>query len=76
MDLHIFVDRNHAGNKWTRKSRTRFMIFVNMSLINWYSMKQSTIETSVFGAKFAAMNIGVKTLHAIQYKLRIMGGDT
>ena len=31
------------------------------------------IETSVFDAQFVAMKVGVDTLYAIQYKLRIMG---
>ena len=49
------------------------MIYINMSLINWYSGKQSTIETTVFGTEFVAMKASVDTLHAIQYKLRMMG---
>ena len=49
------------------------MICMNMSLINWYSMKQSAIETSVFSAKFVAMKGGVKTWLAIRYKLRMTG---
>ena len=46
---------------------------MNMSLIYWYSKKQSTIETSVFGTEFVAMKVGIKTLCAIQYKLRMVG---
>ena len=61
----MFIDSNHAGNKQARMLRTRFMINMNMSLINWYSKKQSTIETTVFGTGFAAMKVGVETLHAI-----------
>ena len=49
------------------------MIYMNMSLINLYSKKQSTIKTSVFVTKFVAMKDGIKTLHAIQCKLRMMG---
>ena len=69
----MFVDSNHAENKGTRRSRTRFMIYMNMSLINWYSTKQSTMAPSVFGAEFVAMKVRIKTLHAIQYKLRMIG---
>ena len=47
VDLCKFVDSNQPGNKINR-SRTRFMIYMNMSLINRYSKKQSTIETSEF----------------------------
>ena len=45
---------------------------MTMPLINWYSKKQSTIETSVFGAEFVAMRVGVDTMHTIQNKLRMM----
>ena len=73
MDLCTFVDNDHPSNKWSRRSRTGVMVFMNMSLINWYSKKESTIETSVFGAEFVTMKIRIKTLCVIQYKLRLMG---
>ena len=47
VDLCMFLDSDHVNDKWTIRSRTRLMIYMNMSLINWYSKKQSTIETSV-----------------------------
>ena len=72
-DLCMFIDRDHAGDKWSRRFRTRFMINMNMSLVNLYSKKQSSIETSVIGNEFVAMKVGIKTLHAIHYKLRMMG---
>ena len=52
------------------------MIYMNISLINWYSKRQSTIETSIFGAEFVAMKVRIKTLCAIWYKLRMMGIPT
>ena len=61
----MFVDSNHAGSKWTRRSRTKFMIYMNILLVNWYSKKQSIIESSVFGAEFVAMKVRVETLYAI-----------
>ena len=35
--------------------------------------KQATIETSVFGAEFVAMKIGMESLRGLRYKLRMMG---
>ena len=35
--------------------------------------KKATIETSVFGAEFVAMKIGMETLRGLQYKLCMMG---
>jgi hypothetical protein len=44
-----------------------------MSLINWLSQKQPTIESSVFGAEFVAMKLGVEALRGIRYKLCMIG---
>ena len=60
----MFVDSNHTGNKPTRRSMIGFMINTNMLLINWYSNKQSTIETSVLGVDFVTIKVGVNILHA------------
>ncbi len=62
VDLQMMVDSNHAGDKRIRQSRTGFLIFCNMALIDWVSEKQPTIETSVFGFKFVAMKHGTKKL--------------
>ena len=66
VDLCVLDDSNHAIDEHTRRSRTRFMININMSLINWYFKKQSIIEMSVFNAALVAMILGVDTLHTIQ----------
>ena len=60
--LRIFVDSEHAGDKLTRRSRTRYIIFLNNDPIYWLSKKQATVETSVFGAEFVAMKIGMETI--------------
>ena len=71
MDLCMFIDGNHAGNKQRGISRTVFMTYMNMSLINWYSKRQSIIETSVFDTEFVAMSVRIEILCAIWYKLMI-----
>jgi hypothetical protein len=73
VDIRLFVDADHAGDKLTRRSRTGFIIYLNMAPIMWYSKQQPTIETSVFGAEFVAMKIGVETVQGLCYKLRMMG---
>ena len=69
----MFVDINHVDDKWTRIFRAGFMIYKNISLINYYFKKQSNIETLVFGIAFVAMKVNKDTLHTIQYKLRMTG---
>jgi hypothetical protein len=73
VDLRMMVDRDHAGDKQIRQSRTGFLIFCNMVLIDWVFKKQPTIETSVFGAEFVAMKHGTEKLRGLRYKCRMMG---
>ncbi len=72
MMLQMFVDSNHTGDKVSQCSRTVFVIFLDYGMIDWHSKKQSTVESSVFGAKFCAMKHGIENLHGIRYKLRMM----
>ena len=73
VNLHLYVDSDHAGDKYTCQSGTGFLIFLNSTLIMWKSKKQPTIETSVFGAEFMAMKHGMETLQGLRYKFRMMG---
>ena len=73
VDLRVFVDSDHAGEHATRRSRTGYLVYMNMSPIAWYSKRQATVETSVFGAEFVAMKTAMDTARGIRYKLRMMG---
>ena len=63
--LCMFVDSDHAGEKSDRRSRTGFMIFMNMEMINWHTKKQDTVE----GAEFVDMKQGAEALRGIRFKL-------
>ena len=41
------------------------MIFLNMSMIDWHTKKQATVEGAVFGAEFFVMRQGVEALRGI-----------
>ena len=74
MLIHVHLEKNpHMMCHQVNHPWSGFMIYMNVSLIIWYSKKESTIKSSVFGAEFVAMKDGIKTLQAIQYKLRMMG---
>jgi len=73
VDLRLYVDSDHAGDKLTRRSRTGFFIYLNSALVAWLSRKQATIETSVLGAEFVAMKQAVEAARGLRYKLRMMG---
>ena len=49
-----------------------FVIDVNTALVQWFSLTQSTLETSVFGAGFVTMKQGFDALQGLRYKLRMM----
>ncbi len=40
MSMRVYVDRNHAGNTITRRSRTGFIIFLNSAPIYWSTKTQ------------------------------------
>ena len=42
-------------------------------LVQWFSKKESTVKTSVFGAEFVNMKQGIDALRGLRYKLRMMG---
>ena len=65
VSIWMYVDSNHTGEKKTRQSRTGFFVFTNGALIQWLSKKPATIKTSVFGAKFVAMKIGMESLRGL-----------
>jgi len=71
--MRLYVDSDHAGDKLFRRSRTGFILYLNQAPIIWYSKRQGTVETSVFGAEFVAMKVGFENARAVRYKLRMMG---
>jgi hypothetical protein len=73
VDLRLYVDSDHAGEKHTHRSCMGFFVFMNAALVQWFSKQQATIETSVFGAEFVAIKIGMESLRGLCYKLRMMG---
>lgn len=34
--MRVFVDNDHAGDMITTRSRTGFLVFLNIALIYWY----------------------------------------
>jgi len=71
--MKAYVDADHAGNLLTRRSRTGFLVYLNMVPIYWLSKKQTSIETSTFGSDFVAMKHCCEYIRGLRYKLRMMG---
>jgi hypothetical protein len=66
--LRLFVDSDHAGEQFTRSSRTGFVIYLNMVPIVWFSKRRTTVDPNVFGAEFVAMKNGIETCLGLGYK--------
>jgi hypothetical protein len=73
VDLRLFVDSDHSGEKFTRHSRTGFVIYLNMAPVVWFSKSQPTMESSVIGVEFVTMHNGIETCSGLRDKLIMMG---
>ena len=67
------VDDDHASDTVTRRSMTGILVYLNCSLIHWWSKKQASIESSSFCVEFIAMKQCCEYLRGLRYKLRMMG---
>ena len=73
VNIHVFVDANHAGNVVTRRSHTNILVFIQNSPVIWVSRRQNTVETSTFGSEFVALRNALDVILALRYKLRMFG---
>jgi hypothetical protein len=73
VQMNVFIDADHAGNKITHHSHTGILMYLNCAPIIWYSKAQNTVEYSTFGSEFVAMHIAVDMIEALRYKLRMFG---
>ena len=55
MNITVFVDADHAGDRATCRSFTGILIYVDRAPTIWFSKKQNTVETSTFGSVFVAV---------------------
>jgi hypothetical protein len=67
VDLRLFVDSDHDGEKLTRRSRIGFVVYLKMAPIVWFSKRQPTVDSIVFGAEFVAMKNGIGTFRGLRY---------
>jgi hypothetical protein len=69
----LFVDSDHVCDHFTRRSRNEFVTYLNMVPLVWFSKLYPNMESSFFGAVFAAMKNGIETCRGLCYKLMMMG---
>ena len=59
----MFVDSDHAGEN-VLQIKECFLIYMDTTLVKWFSNKQSTVETSVFCTELVTMKQGIDALRA------------
>ena len=55
-------DADHAHDLETRRSVSGILIYMNKSVVKWYSKQQNTIETSTFGSELVSCRTAVELL--------------
>jgi hypothetical protein len=68
-----YVDANLMHDMLTGKSVTGVLHFVNKTPIEWYSKKQSTVETATYGSEFVAAKTCVEQITDLRILLRYLG---
>ena len=71
--MRAFVYSHYDGDTVTQRLTTGCLIFLNGAPIYWYSKKQTSIETSIFGDKFIAMKLCYEYIKGLRYKRGMMG---
>jgi hypothetical protein len=57
----------------TGKCVTALLHLLNQTPIDWYSKKQSTVETATFGSEFVAARMAIDQIYDIRTTLRYLG---
>ena len=68
----MFVDAYHGHDKVTGRSSTELFSVVVSTPTTWSSKRQTTVQTSTFGAKVIALKKSAEESVMLRYHLRSM----
>jgi len=71
--MRAYIDADHAGDSMTIRSRTGFLVYLNMATTYWMVKKPTSFETSSFNSELISMKQCTKYIRGLRYKLRMMG---
>ena len=54
--LQSKIDADHVADTVTRRLRNSFLIYLNSATLYWFSRKQTSVESTIFGSEFIATN--------------------
>ena len=69
VQLWMEFDSDHAHALETRRSITGVLLFLNNTPVKWYCKRQSTVETSTYGAEINACKTAGELVIEYRYKL-------
>jgi hypothetical protein len=68
-----YVDANLFHDMLSGRLVTAVLHFFNQTPIEWFSMKQATVETATYGSKFVAAKTAVQQILGLRTYLRYRG---
>ena len=69
----IFFDSDHAHNLKTKRSCNGIIVYVGSTRVTWSSKRQTSIQTSSYGAEFMAGKTAHEEAISIRYMLSCLG---
>ena len=60
LEMSVFIDADHGHAKVSGRSVTGVIVVVGSTPVCWSSKHQTSVQTSTFGAEFAALKTAVK----------------
>ena len=64
--IQCFVGADHAGEYFTFRSSTGYIVLLNKTPIYWAAKKVESIETSTFSSEFMAVKQATEYLHGLR----------
>ena len=71
--LTTYKDANLYHDLTTGRSVTGILHYLNKTLNDWFSKKQSTVETATDGSEFVAAKTAIQQISALRQQLRYLG---
>ena len=71
--LTTYKDANLYHDLATGRAVTGVLHFINQTPVDWFTKKQSTVETATYGAEFSAARTAIQQITALRLTLRYLG---
>ena len=69
----MYKDTNLCDDLVTGRAVTGIFHFINKTPINWFSKKQSTMETATYGSEFSSVKTAIEQIQGLRTMLRYLG---